>query len=116
MIAVRAYVRRVTARLLSLLALVALLLMPLGFSAPASAAAAPSAVAMEHDGHCPPQPEPGGKSLPGSHCVTGCALVLPDQAGVPATRAFAPRPHLQASSTSLAGRHPDIVTPPPKQS
>jgi len=104
------------ARLLSFLALLSLLLMPFGLSTPADAATAPAAAAMEHEGHCPPQPEPTGKNLPGTHCVTGCALVLPEPARVAAIRSFAPRPHALAQFNSLTGRQPEIVTPPPKRS
>ena len=99
-----------------LLALVAVLLMPLGMSA---AATAPST--SHHDmagmpmGHCPDQ-ESQPESTPGiAACTMICAAALPAaDAGMPECAAIAALPAEVASIPALAGLHPDTVDPPPK--
>ena len=65
------------ARLLSLLALFALLLMPL-VPAQAMPVAAPMTMTMNGDGHCGDGQALPDKTLPGTHCGSACALLLPE--------------------------------------
>jgi hypothetical protein len=98
----------------SLLALVAVLLMPLGMNA---AAAAPST--SHHDmagmGHCPDQGSQS-ESTPGiAACTMICAAALPAaDAGMPGCAAIAALPAEVTSIRVLAGLHPDAADPPPK--
>lgn len=105
------YVRLMATRLLFFLALLGLLLMPLGMGAPASASTPTSAMSQ----HCPSeQPDGLGKSVPGAHCAAGCAVVLPRpelgarlaivEAALPASQTLA----------SLDGLTPATGTRPPK--
>ena len=106
------------ATVLKVLALLAVLLLPLGMQ-PAAAAPAPTAghhLAMPAP-HCPDQaptqPSTGGFV----ECTMACSAALP------AAEPAGDRPLLLvcAPSEAAAGRvlhglHPDIVTPPPKRS
>ena len=99
------------ARLLSLLALLAMFLMPLGMSAPA-AAAVPQ---MAHEQHCPPNPKDGPvKAMPGSHCVAGCTLLLPQPAVAAAAVTNQPHEAFVPRTALLHGLEPELGTPPPK--
>jgi hypothetical protein len=94
-----------------LLALIAVLLMPLGMATPA--AAHPMAdMAMSH---CPDQPSHHQQKAWSAECTMACASALPafdraeDQIGPVARVAFVSLP-----AQPLHGLHPDTATPPPK--
>ena len=100
-------------RILRLLALIAVLVMPLGMAAPA--AAHPTAgMAMSH---CPDQPSHHQQKAWSPVCTMACASALPaldraeDEIAPVARIAFAPLP-----ARALDGFHPDTATPPPKAS
>lgn len=103
------------ARLLSFLALAALLLMPLVPAQAAEARTPTPTMAMSGDGHCGEGSSAPEKAVPGAHCGAACALVLPDVQrtvlAFPGGRAV-PTP---ARLTTLAGRTPRLATPPPKR-
>ena len=65
------------ARLLSFLALVALLMMPFVPAAAAGPAMPATTMAMNGDGHCGDTQKPRDEALPGAHCGAACALLLP---------------------------------------
>jgi hypothetical protein len=114
----RAYVRSAMAgRLLSLLALLALALMPFGMAAPATAAPAghEAVMAMDANEHCPQESSSGlEKSVPGSHCVAACSVLLPHPAMI-APAPLQPRLKLaQRTAPTLADCTPETSTPPPK--
>jgi hypothetical protein len=104
-------------RLVRLLAVLAVLLMPLGM-APAAAAAVHPQMAMDMPaGHCPEQAP--GRDMKGgiAECTMACAGTLPatDLASnepVPIARA----PIQPTATQRLQGLHPDAATPPPKRS
>lgn len=101
------------ARLLSFLALAALLLMPL-VPAPAAAAAMPATMAMNGDGHCGEMDKAADKALPGAHCGAACALLLPE-----ARRSLASFPCSAARPAAsrvaaLDSLSPQMGTPPPR--
>ena len=106
-----------SALLLKLLTLMALLLMPFGMGA-AGAAPVHHAPATATSGHCD---EPAGQ--PAEHCpdqavdcATACSMLATAEArsdeAVPSLHLQIDRP-LAARSTAV---HPDIATPPPKRS
>jgi hypothetical protein len=103
--------------IIKLLALLAVLLMPLGMS---PAAAAP----VHHDmgagmpmGHCPDQAPSHDKKSGFAECTMACAAALPaveaPAAGLPIVPAELPS---LALSDRLYGLHPETATPPPRAS
>ncbi|WP_152569419.1 MULTISPECIES: hypothetical protein [Sphingomonas] len=101
------------ARLLSLFALTALLLMPFA-PAPAQAATS-SSMAMSGDGHCGGEAPVGAdKSLPGAHCGAACALVIPQVGAVMAPTPAREKMPAASPLTPLDGRTPRLATPPPR--
>jgi hypothetical protein len=100
-----------------ILALIAVLLMPLGMTA------APAAVA--HQGrsagmpmqHCPEQAPRHEKKSGFDECTMACSAALP-AADSPqeALMLIASVPNASAATPMLHGVHPDIATPPPKDS
>lgn len=109
-----AYLRSVIAALSRLLALVALVLMPIGMAA--APAAAHWAAASAEAGHCSgsEQDAPGAPAMPGAECAMSCAAVAANpppraSAKVPAAR-IAPA----AFVAMLSGVEPGIATPPPR--
>ena len=98
-----------------LLALFAVLLMPLGMAAPASASQHHSMASMPMQ-HCPEQsPSQKGK-LGFSECTMACAGALPAiEASREGESVVDPILHLPLSVLRLHGLHPEIATPPPKQ-
>ena len=103
--------------IIKLLALLAVLLMPLGMS---PAAAAP----VHHDmaagmpmGHCPDQAPGHDKKSGFAECTMACAAALPavqaPAAGLPIVPPELPR---LALSDRLHGLHPETATPPPRAS
>ena len=102
------------ARLLSLLALIAVLLMPLGMT-PASAHHQPAAgMAMPH---CPEQAPKHDSKGAFAECTMACSAALPaaelqQEQHLPIACAPAP----PAVAQILRGLHPETATPPPKRS
>ena len=96
---------------LRLLALFALILMPLSMaSAPASAQ--PNATAPA--GHCDDQQQPTkAPAGPQLHC-TACAALPAMEASVPMAELRPETPIVIALVSFLAGIEPDTATPPPK--
>lgn len=102
-------------KLLKLVALIAVLLMPLGMQ-PASAAPAQHLVSMPME-HCPEQGPKHSNRAGFMECAMACSAALP-------ASEFAseqPMPIVCAPTESeaaqiLHGLHPDTATPPPKRS
>ena len=108
-----AYCASMRSILLRLMALVAVLLLPLGM-APAAAHYEHSAASMTMQ-HCPDQ---GSKSVSKSgfaECTMACsaALAAADLPAEPLPPSF-PVPVTATAVQILHGLHPDIATPPPK--
>jgi hypothetical protein len=99
-----------------LLVLVAVMLMPFGMSAPASASTAhDQMMAGMPMGHCPDQaPRHDGKSAFGE-CTMACAAALPaidrrsDEPDL-----IVREPVQSVAVQRLRGLHPETATPPPK--
>jgi hypothetical protein len=112
-----AYTMPMRSAVLRLVALIAMLLMPLGMSAvPAVVHHGRAAAAMPMQ-HCPDQ---GSKpSLKGgfAECTMACSATLP--AAYPADKQPLPvicAPAAPTAARALNGLHPDTATPPPKVS
>ena len=98
-----------------LLALFAMLFMPLGMSSAPAAAPSHAPSASRPAGHCPDQGSGHGSKDRLADCTMACAAALP------AIDAPAGEQLLFVSDTgtttvveALKGREPDIATPPPK--
>jgi hypothetical protein len=102
------------ARFLRLLALIALLVMPLGMAAPA--AAQPMAPMVMT--HCPDQgSHPHHQKGSAIECTMACASALPAMDRVSGeVRPMARGAFLPLPTRPLRGLHPDTATPPPKAS
>lgn len=95
-----------------ILALVAVLLMPLGMSAPASAHQASAAMPMEHCTDQSPH-----KDMSFAECTMACSAALPAMDGPAAqARIIACVPVDCPAAKTLTGVIPEIATPPPKHS
>jgi hypothetical protein len=114
--AVRPSIARRMRLLCRLLALVAVLLMPLGMN---TASAAPPTAHNEMAGmpmgHCPDEGSPA-KSEPGiAACTMICGVALPAaDARMPGYSEIAALPAEILSIKVLAGLHPEAADPPPK--
>jgi hypothetical protein len=94
-----------------LLALLALVLMPLSMaSAPASAQPTAAAPAGHCDDHQQPAKAPAGPQV---HC-TACAALPAIDTPAPVSELAPEMPMLIALAGFLAGIEPDTATPPPK--
>ena len=109
-----AYLRRVIAALSRLLALVALVLMPVGMGVAPAAAYAPQAAAEGR--HCGGTEEgaPDAPSAPAAGCTTGCAAVAPDLPRAGPAKLMPRQAPPATFIAAIAGIEPDIATPPPK--
>ena len=98
-----------------ILALVAVLLMPLGMFAPAAAAhQAFAAMPMEH---CPDQSPHKDMKSSFAECTMACSAALPAMDGSAAqVRIIACVPIDCPAAKTLTGVVPEIATPPPKRS
>ena len=107
----RGYSAAMASAVLRLLALFALMLMPLSMgSAPATA----QPVATAPAGHCDEQPQPEkAPAGPQVHC-TACAALPAIDAPAPVAGMAPEMPVMIELAGSLAGIEPDIATPPPK--
>jgi hypothetical protein len=107
----RAYAVGMASAVLRLIALIALVLMPLSMaSAPASAHPNATASAGHCDDHQQPAKAPSGPQM---HC-TACAALPAMDAPVPIAELAPEMPLIIAFSTFLPGIEPDTATPPPK--
>ena len=105
------YVRTMASAVLRLLALVALVLMPLSMaSAPAAAQPVGGVPAGHCDDHQQPPKAPGGQQI---HCMACAALPAMD-APAPIAGLTPRMPAVIALESSLSGIDPDTDTPPPK--
>ena len=107
----KVYFSDMASAVLRLLALVALLLMPLSMAS-AAASAQPNAVAPT--GHCDDHQQPA-KAPTGSqvHC-TACAALPAVDTPAPSAELRPEMPMLIALAGFMAGIEPDTATPPPK--
>ena len=113
----KAYAGRVRLLLTKLLLLLAMLFMPFGMTA-ALASVPPHAAAMDMPmGHCPDQGTQHGHKSGIAECTMACAAALPatdiSRAGPPM---IVCTPVLPAAAQRLHGLHPEIATPPPRDS
>ena len=106
--------RMMISRMIGLLALVAVLLMPFGMTAPAAAAHhdVGAATSMQH---CPDEQPPTDAGI--AQCTMACAAALPG-IGAPSQSRLAISCASPAASAprALHGIQQDIATPPPKRS
>ena len=109
----RSYRQGMAARLIRLIAFVAVLLMPFGMAA-APAMSMPAAAAS--DGHCgehqAPAEEPA--AMP-DHCASCSALPGMDSPA-PASAPLPAAPRHITAATPFDGIEPETITPPPKAS
>lgn len=107
-----AYGARMAATIWKLIALVALLLMPLGMAP--GAAAAPDPATAEHCGGEQDTQSHGDEAMPGGDCTAACTVVAPDPVHV-AERPPVPRPLLLKRLAPMReGRAPGPAIPPPR--
>jgi len=106
-----AYLPAMASAVLRMLALIALILMPLSMaSAPASAQPVAAAPAGHCDDHQKPSEIPAGPQM---HC-TACAALPAMEAPAPIPELSPQAPMLIALASFLTGIEPDTATPPPK--
>ena len=100
-----------------LLALIAVLLMPLSMAASATPAAHHAEMNSEQMQHCPEQsPKHHGKAGL-VECTMACSAALPAMGFTPIEANWtACVPVAQAPPSTLHGLHPETATPPPKES
>src|SRR3954452_7701443 len=99
----------------NLLVLLAVLLMPLGMTAPAAAAEHHGSTAMPMQ-HCPDQ-SPKQSKAGSIECTMACAAaLLPANFGPHEPIAIVCAPDQPAIAQRLHGLHPETATPPPKRS
>jgi len=109
----KVYFNDMASTVLRLLALIALVLMPLSMTS-ASASAQPNATAPA--GHCDDHQQPAKVPAgPQVHC-TACAALPAIDTPVPIAELSPETPMLIALAAFLAGIEPDTATPPPKHS
>jgi hypothetical protein len=108
----RHYWTGMAAAVLRFLALVALMLMPLGMAAPAAAHAPMASAPGEH---CADQSQPDETPAPKAmDCVATCTALPASNTPVPAPLAAPSPPRLIALADIFVGIVPEIATPPPK--
>lgn len=109
----KVYFNDMASTVLRLLALIALVLMPLSMTS-ASASAQPNATAPA--GHCDDHQQPAKVPAgPQVHC-TACAALPAIDTPVPIAELSPETPMLIALAAFLSGIEPDTATPPPKHS
>lgn len=110
-----AYCAPMSSLLLRLMALIAVLLLPLGMSeAPAAAQHEHAAASMEMQ-HCPDRGSKSGSAPGFAVCTMACSAALPaaDLPNGPLAPRFA-APAMLLMPHVLHGLHPDTATPPPR--
>jgi hypothetical protein len=108
------YGSSMAAAIIRLLALVALMLMPLGMSAPAMTQSAPAPHAMAPAGHCDEQPEPDKSPKPQPGCTAMCTAIPAAEAPALADIVKPVAPRSVSISVPFIGVEPEIATPPPR--
>jgi hypothetical protein len=110
-----AYRQRVIAAFSRLLALLALVLMPVGMGAAPAAAHAPQVAAEA--GHCgdAQQGAPDAPPVPAADCTVGCAAVAAPAPAQAAATLLPKETPATALIAAITGMEPDIATPPPKR-
>lgn len=110
------YVRRMTAALLRLLTLLALVLMPLGMAGtPVVAQTMPMNHNMASMGHCDGQPEQDEAPASKMDCTAMCTALPAADAPSPAPALKPMAARTMALAAPFTGIEPEIATPPPKQ-
>ena len=103
------------AAIIRFLALVALMLMPLGMSAaPAMAQTVPAPHAMAPAGHCDEQPEPNKAPEPQLGCTAMCTAIPAAEAPALAPMIKPVAPRSVSIVVPFSGFEPEIATPPPR--
>jgi hypothetical protein len=113
----RAYVQAVFAVLFRLLAMAAMILMPIGMGMTPAAAAAPSShktMESSAEGHCGQKPDSDdGKAMP-MQCAGACSA-LPSEPPITSMRELTPvECHTAGPVKILRGVLPALSTPPPR--
>jgi hypothetical protein len=112
----RPYVAGMTAALLRLLTLLALVLMPLGMtSAPAAASPMPPSHDMAAMGHCDEQPGEDEAPVSKIDCTAMCTALPATDGSTPTSVLKLTAPRTVAVATPFVGMVPEIATPPPRQ-
>lgn len=112
----RVYVAGMTAALLRLLTLLALVLMPIGMtSAPVAASPMPTSHDTAMVGHCNGQPGEDETPVSKMDCAAMCAALLATDAPAPTSILRPKAPRTIAIATPFVGVVPEIATPPPKR-
>lgn len=108
------------AAIFRLLALVALVIMPLGMTAtPALAHSENHSMPMDHSmpaGHCDDQQAPEKAPAPAKMDCTAACTALPATSGPALAPGFKPKaPRTVSIETPFEGTEPEILTPPPRR-
>ena len=112
----RVYGAEMTAALLRLLTLLALILMPVGMAgAPAAASPLPESHDTAMASHCDEQSGEGETPVSKMDCTAMCAAVLATDAPAPSSILKPKAPRTLATATPFVGVVPEIATPPPKR-
>jgi hypothetical protein len=110
------YIAAMASTLIRLVALMALILMPLGMgAAPALVAPGPHSMTMAVSGHCDGQQDPDkAPAQKQMNCTAACTALPAPSAPVlpPALKPTARR--MSGVDTIFTGIEPEIATPPPK--
>lgn len=110
------YVRRMTAALLRVLTLLALVLMPLGMTgAPAAASPMPASHDMATMGHCDEQPGQDEAPVSKMDCTAMCTALPATEGPTPASVLKPKAPRTIAIAMPFVGMVPEIATPPPRR-
>jgi hypothetical protein len=100
---------------LSLLAALAVLLMPAGMGERGAAMAATHDMASAGMGHCADLPQPAKEQPPESCCVVACSALPAEPIGL-TSFSSPPLAHSGASPAHLHGLPAEAATPPPRSS
>ena len=111
----RSYVRRMTAAMIRLMTLLALVLMPIGMAgAPAAASGVPTTHHMTA-GHCGEQPDQDQAPASKMDCAAMCAALPVSGSDAPFRVLKLNAPRTIAAATAFDGIILEIATPPPRQ-
>lgn len=109
-----AYFGGMARALLSLVALVAMMLMPAGMALAPAAAHAATVAGPPADGHCDRQDEETGKAPATVDCKATCGALTAAPARVSEPPPLPPPPPAIGPARRIAGIILDIATPPPR--
>lgn len=100
---------------LRLLALVALVMMPVGMGAAPAAAAKADHAMMAGEDHCAPQQQEDGKAPPQAmDCTAACSALPPVAMPVPGRSLRPATPRALLAARTFEQKIPEIATPPPR--